>query len=260
MTYATLALVEREIIEIDESLCNGCGQCVPSCHEGALAIVDGKCRLVSEVYCDGLGACLGECPEGALKIVKRQAQGFDQRLVEPLVRNKDSGPCAGMPLKDKSCPGAMAQKLVPKGEPLGQKNASEEKALGLVNWPIQLDLVPAAAPFLDSRSLILAADCTGYAAPNFQRTFMGQGLPLILGCPKLSDIDGYIIKLGELLRLHPDILELKVVIMSVPCCRGLLYAATRGIMHSQRNDVLVHLFVVQQDGTIDEELPQKMER
>jgi len=71
----------REIIKIDEELCNGCGQCVPNCHEGALQIIDGKARLISELMCDGLGACLGHCPEGALEIEKREADEYDETLV-----------------------------------------------------------------------------------------------------------------------------------------------------------------------------------
>ena len=51
--------VIRKIIEIDEDLCDGCGNCVPSCAEGALEIIDGKARVVADIYCDGLGACLG---------------------------------------------------------------------------------------------------------------------------------------------------------------------------------------------------------
>jgi ferredoxin len=46
----------RDIIKIDDEKCNGCGLCVPNCHEGALQVIDGKVRLVSELMCDGLGA------------------------------------------------------------------------------------------------------------------------------------------------------------------------------------------------------------
>jgi len=69
-----MAKVIREVIKIDEELCDGCGLCVPACAEGAIQIVDGKARLVSDRYCDGLGACLGECPQGAITFQKRDAE------------------------------------------------------------------------------------------------------------------------------------------------------------------------------------------
>ncbi len=73
--------MERDIIRIDEEKCNGCGQCVPNCHEGALQVIDGKVRLVSELMCDGLGACIGYCPEGAITIEKREAEPYDEIAV-----------------------------------------------------------------------------------------------------------------------------------------------------------------------------------
>ncbi len=71
----------REIIKIDEDLCDGCGLCIPNCHEGALQIIDGKARLISDLMCDGLGACIGYCPQGAITIEKRKAEAYDEIAV-----------------------------------------------------------------------------------------------------------------------------------------------------------------------------------
>jgi NAD-dependent dihydropyrimidine dehydrogenase PreA subunit len=73
--------MKRDILKIDEELCNGCGQCVPNCHEGALKVIDGKVRLISELMCDGLGACIGYCPEGAITIERREAEPYNETAV-----------------------------------------------------------------------------------------------------------------------------------------------------------------------------------
>ncbi len=73
--------MKREIIKIDEDKCNGCGLCIPNCHEGALQIIDGKARLISDLMCDGLGACIGHCPEDAITLEVREAEPYNETLV-----------------------------------------------------------------------------------------------------------------------------------------------------------------------------------
>jgi NAD-dependent dihydropyrimidine dehydrogenase PreA subunit len=78
----------REVVHIDEELCDGCGQCIPTCHEGALQMIDGKARLISDLMCDGLGACLGHCPQGAITIQQREAVPYNETRVMELMVEK----------------------------------------------------------------------------------------------------------------------------------------------------------------------------
>jgi len=80
----------RQIVHIDEELCNGCGGCVAPCAEGAITLVDGKARVVREELCDGAGFCLGVCPTGALSIETREASDFDALAAEEHARQGEA--------------------------------------------------------------------------------------------------------------------------------------------------------------------------
>jgi ferredoxin len=78
----------RDVIQIDSEKCNGCGNCITNCHEGALQMIDNKAVLVSKLMCDGLGACIGHCATGALKIDKQEAQPYSETDVMKKMTDK----------------------------------------------------------------------------------------------------------------------------------------------------------------------------
>lgn len=241
----------RNIIEIDESLCNGCGQCISGCAEGALALVDGKAKLVSDIYCDGLGACLGECPTGALKIIQREAPEFDEEAAMSRVREM-----AGAGHKAQGgCPGSRAMQLAPTA---GQPKAGPPEGAGtpgLSFWPIQLKLAPPQAPAFDNPVLVLASDCSAFTGPAFHYTFLNEGHPLVMACPKLDEVEPYIEKLAAILTAHPAIRELRVPMMSVPCCGGLGYIAVQALKKAGReNEIKLRTWIITPQGEVNEEI------
>lgn len=78
----------RQIVRIDEELCNGCGLCVTPCAEGAIEIIDGKAKVMKEELCDGAGFCLAVCPEGALTVEEREAVAFDEEAAAEKMAEK----------------------------------------------------------------------------------------------------------------------------------------------------------------------------
>jgi NAD-dependent dihydropyrimidine dehydrogenase PreA subunit len=240
-TTAVIATSRRNIVQIDEQKCDGCGQCVPSCAEGAIQIIEGKARLVSDIYCDGLGACLGTCPQGAISIVQREAAAFDQQAVDQQAVDQQAVDQQAVDQHVSAAkPQAAATKAAAVGAPLqvlsqtpgggcpGTRTLADRDSRGpLVNWPVQLHLVPPHAPFLQNADLLLVADCVPLACADFHRRFVADN-PLVIGCPKLDDGMQYVQKLAQMIRVAA-LRSLTVLIMEVPCCSGLLQIAQAAI-------------------------------
>ena len=213
--------LKRKIIEIDEELCDGCGQCVPSCAEGALEIVDGKAKIVADMYCDGLGACLGECPNDALKVIEREADEFDEEAVEEfLAEKKKNQPEEKEETMACGCPSTQIQSFQ-SSSPCAEANRPMNLEVNseLTQWPVQITLVPPTAPFLKGADLLVAADCVPFAFPSFHRDFL-KGKAIMVGCPKLDDAQAYINKFTEVFKTA-DVKSITTVVMEVPCCSGL---------------------------------------
>jgi ferredoxin len=217
--------IKRKIIQIDEEKCDGCGVCTPSCAEGAIQIVDGKARLIAEKFCDGLGACLGECPQGALQVIEREADDFDEQAVEKHLKEAEQE----KPPEVCGCPSARLQTFAPAkncreaNEPVSR----EPDASALSHWPIQIRLVPPTAPFLKGADLLVAADCTPMAYPNFHRDFL-KGKVVMMGCPKFDEVQAFIQKFADIFKTA-GVKSVEVVTMEVPCCQGLPIIVKKGM-------------------------------
>ena len=220
--------MNRPIVRIDEEKCTGCGECIPSCAEGAIQLVDGKAKLLGELYCDGLGACLGECPEGAIQIEEREADAFDEEAVQEhlaslwaqgqaggaAVATAAAGPSACPTPGATTCP--SAQLLQISGGPSTMPSGGDGPALS--HWPIKLRLVPPGAPFLEDADLMLVADCVPFASASLYRQY-GPDSAVLIGCPKFDDYEFALDRLTAILRAS-QVRSLTVVHMEVPCCSG----------------------------------------
>ena len=231
-----MAKVLRDIIEIDEALCDGCGDCITACAEGALEIVNGKARLKADILCDGAGACLGHCPTGALKVIRRESAAYDEAAVKRNLQAEQPAQPAQVLATIPSgppphsghgggCPGsAMRQFRRPARTEVGNPEVSATpRPSRLAQWPVQLMLIPPHAPFLSGADLLLAADCVPFAFADFHDRFLRERA-LLVGCPKLDDLQHYVEKLTEMFRLN-RMKAVEVLKMEVPCCNGIAQAA-----------------------------------
>jgi ferredoxin len=244
--------MKRKIITIDEEKCNGCGNCITACAEGALALVNGKAKLVKEQYCDGFGDCLGECPTGALKIEEKEVENFDVEAtrqhvmktggVNAVRRMEQAGLKHAAPATPKphGCPG-MAMRFDPNRKP--EQTAAPAGGPAQVipselnQWPIQIHLVPPDAPFFQGRELVVMSTCAPLASPDVHWRFL-RGRSVVVGCPKLDRTEGYIEKLAAILS-ETSIPKVIVVRMEVPCCGGLTAIVRAAAAQSGRTDLTV---------------------
>jgi ferredoxin len=216
-------VIKRKIVNINEPLCNGCGNCIPKCAEGALQIVNGKAKIIKETYCDGLGACLGQCPQGAISVTEREAEPFDEKETKEHLKSKTT--------------------------PTAPSSNPANSALQKPQWPVKLNLVPTKAPFFENADLLLAADCAPIALKNFHDTLM-PGKRVIIGCPKFDDARAYAQKLAEILKQN-NIASVTVAHMEVPCCVGLKWAVNKAL-ESSGKQIPVREFEIKIGGEIVE--------
>lgn len=228
----------RKIIKIDEEKCIGCGACATACHEGAIQMVDGIAKLIRDDYCDGLGDCLPACPTNAISFEMREAAAYNEAAVMKAKSENMQSSCG--------CPGTGLKAFD------RQASVKEENAVPITSrlqqWPVQIKLVPADAPYFDGANLLIAADCTAYAYGNFHNDFIKNSITLI-GCPKLDQVD-YTQKLTQIITAN-NIKSITVVRMEVPCCGGIEHAAKEALRASGKF-IPLQVVTITTDGKISE--------
>jgi Pyruvate/2-oxoacid:ferredoxin oxidoreductase delta subunit len=262
--------ITRKIVNIDTEKCNGCGECVVACAEGAIELADGKARLVAEHYCDGLAACLGECPQGAISMIEREAEDFDPEAVEHHLANEGNRKSQIVNRKSDQYSGNLQSPIsnlqssgnaaLPCGCPSTQLQmfqapcgCSDEPETGarqsstLTHWPVQIKLVPPTAPFLKNADLLIASDCVPVAYPNFHEDLL-KGRVVLMGCPKFDDIDEYIKKFGDIFRIA-NIKSVTIAIMEVPCCSKMPLIVQKGMAMAGKS-ISTEVVVVNARGNI----------
>jgi len=263
--------MKRQIIEINEKLCNGCGECIVGCAEGALQIVDGKAKMVKEQFCDGFGDCVGACPTGALQIIEREAEAFDEGATLEHVRNQ-GGEDAVKRMLDAAAIHESKEKENTMSEPkmggcpgmqvrMAEKKATAERPAtttvegggqviksDLEQWPIQLHLVPPTAPFFEGKELVVLSTCSPVSSPDVHWRFV-RGRSLVVACPKLDRTEGYAEKLAAIMAQN-NIPKVIVVRMSVPCCGGLTMIARQAYAASGRTDLVLEEVTIGLDGEL----------
>ena len=244
-----------------------------------MQVIDGKARLISDLFCDGLGACVGYCPEGAIALTEREAEPYDEARamaniapqgpgtirahLEHLAAHGEDGllgialewlkaegiavpdgflrapaakaPCARAATSDTPTkPGPASVPILPSA---------------LTNWPVQMHLLSPMAPRFKGADVLLSADCVAYAVGSFHASML-DGRALAIACPKLDDgMDIYREKITALID-HAQIASLTVVMMQVPCCRGLLAVAQQAREQAHRKIPLKAMVVSIDDGKV----------
>lgn len=264
--------MRRSIIYIHEELCNGCGVCIDSCHEGAIELAEGKAKLISDIYCDGLGACLPNCPTGAIEIIEREADDFDEAAVEKRMEEMQGRLTADEALAPNSAGGRkpdVAQPVSHSHHRHGQTHGHHHHGMGgcpgsmsarIDRTPDRAEAAPpsqyeseAALPGKQQSELQqwpVQIALVNPAAPFFQDADLLVAADCsayayadfhrdfirnhitVIGCPKLDDNEYYAKKLAEILKTN-RIKSITVTRMAVPCCGGIVHAVKQAMLESR---------------------------
>jgi len=234
--------------------------------------------LVREDFCDGFGDCMGHCPTGAIEIVEEEAKEFDEDAVKQhlmqtqgydavkkmeeaqkrheATEHKPSSPCShNHGAIGGGCPGKMMRDLSA-NKPQTTAPAADNSTSGpaqiipseLAQWPVQLHLVNPASELFNNKEMVVLSTCSPIASPDVHWRYI-KGRSVVVACPKLDKTEPYAEKLASLMQ-NTTIPKIIVVIMEVPCCKGLSMIVKKAKELSGRDDLIIEEHVMAINGSL----------
>lgn len=247
-----LQIIDDKARIVSDLFCDGLGACIGHCPEGAISIEEREAEEYDE------RRVMGNVARQGPNVIKAhlehlidhdQTDYFQQAIdylremninipikIEPQCKERDKIQlpcgCPGSAVEDlreenSGCPGSAVKYLREETCCSPEKPSVPGGISRLEQWPVQIMLVPPQANYFKDADLLIAADCVGFAYPNFHEDFL-KGKILLVGCSKLDDAEFYIEKIAHILKMN-DIKSLTVLHMEVPCCNGMVRIAKRAM-------------------------------
>jgi ferredoxin len=241
-----IRIIDGKARLISDLFCDGLGACIGHCPEGAIgtetreAEAYDESRVMENIARQGanvISAHLahlrdhdqGEYVRDALAYLVEHDIAVPPEFLEPACR---CGESESAEPQFTGCPGSRVMDLeaAAAGDEADRPSSRPSR---LRHWPVQIMLVPPAAPFLEGADVLIAADCVPFAYADFHEELL-RGKVLLVGCPKLDDARLYREKLAEMF-VRNDVRSVTVAHMEVPCCFGMVKLVESAIADSGKS-------------------------
>jgi len=246
-----IQIIDGKARLVSDLSCDGLGACIGHCPEGAMSVENREAEPYDEakVMVNIVKAGPGTIKAHLLHLKDHNQTEFLTQAMAYLRENGITVPdmSAGQgPCPPSGCPG---MKVVDFREDSSETGGSAGGGAGsqgsesiaarseLRQWPVQLQLLNANAPYFQDSDLVIAADCVPFAHSDFHNRFL-KGKALIILCPKLDKVlEQYLEKLTEIFKKN-DIKSITLVHMEVPCCFGLARLVEEALKRSGKNIII----------------------
>jgi ferredoxin len=240
-----LQVIDGKARLISDLFCDGLGACVGKCPTGAMRVETREAEPYDERRV--MHESIAKAGPNVIAAHLRHLSGHgesnylqtaldylkEQGIPNPLEAGTSAGP-AGQAHHGGGCPGSRTMDLRGSVTTAPSFTTSTATTPGeLRQWPIQLHLVTPVAPYYQGSDLLLAADCTAFAAGDFHSRLL-RGRSLAIACPKLDiEMERYVEKLTAMIDMA-QVNTITVAIMEVPCCGGLMGLVSKALEKAKR--------------------------